>query len=55
MAVMNTALTKFSPIFTANIIGHTLIDPRNTAIPSGKLCKLMPAKADRKKKKIYPG
>jgi hypothetical protein len=23
--------------------GNTFIDPRNTAIPSGKLCKLMPA------------
>ena len=29
----------------------TFKDPRNTAIPSGKLCKLMPRKRTKKKKK----
>lgn len=30
-------------------ICNTLIDPRNTAIPSGKLCKLMPARVCERK------
>jgi len=27
-----------------SISSYTFMDPRNTAIPSGKLCKLMPGK-----------
>ena len=32
-----------------SISSYTFMDPRNTAIPSGKLCKLMPSKCTKKK------
>lgn len=36
-----------------SISSYTFMDPRNTAIPSGKLCKLMPRECTKKKQQVW--